>query len=126
MNAGGRPSTLETLAGTAGHLRAIRFLTKERAPAVPSRLSTGARRPVYIECTWRRARLPRFDTLSDTLRSGRPCDLWTPLEAKVADFLNKPAILDAGGHHRTARISSLNLRDRGSSPWRLTNSNQTK
>ena len=42
MNAGGKPSTLETLAGTAAHLRAIRFLTDERAPAVLSRLSTGA------------------------------------------------------------------------------------
>ena len=36
MNAGGRLSTLETLAGTAGHLRAIRFVTEERA----RRLST--------------------------------------------------------------------------------------
>ena len=88
MTAGGRPSTLETLAGMAllGTLRAIRFLTEERAPAVRSRLSTGARRRVCIKCTCRRARLPRFDTLSDTLRSVRPCDLWTPLEAKGRRF----------------------------------------
>ena len=78
------------------------FLTEERAPAVLSRLSTGARRPVCIKCTRRLARPPRVDTLTDTLRSGRPCDLWTPLEAKGGDLLKKQAILDASGHHWTA------------------------
>ena len=30
-----------------------------------------------------------IDTQSDTLRSGRPCDSWTSLDAKVRDFLSK-------------------------------------
>ena len=54
---------------------------------------------MYIEYTCRRPRPPGFDTQSDTLRTGRPCDSWTPLEAKGGDYLNKQAILDTGGHH---------------------------
>ena len=30
-----------------------------------------------------------IDTQSDTLRSGHPCDSWTPPEAKVREFLSK-------------------------------------
>ena len=57
---------------------------------------------MYIECTCQRARPPKFDTLSDTLRSGRPCDFWTPLEAKGSDSLKKQAVLDASAHPWTA------------------------
>ena len=44
------------------------------------------------------------DTQSDTLRSGRPCDSWTPLEAKVRESLNKMhhwTLSDAGGSAET-------------------------
>ena len=51
----------------------------------PSPLTTGERCPMFIKCTCRRVLHREFDTLTDTLRSGRPCDLWTPLEAKGRD-----------------------------------------
>ena len=37
-------------------------------------------------------RRPRFDTLSDTLRSGRGCDFWTRLDPEFAIFLGKATI----------------------------------
>ena len=43
---------------------------------------------------------PAIDTQSDTLRSARPRDSWTPSEAKVREFLSKThrrTLLDAGG-----------------------------
>ena len=46
------------------------------------------------------AHRPEIDTQSDTLRSGRPRDSWTPLDAKVRDSLSKNAPLDAIGRCR--------------------------
>ena len=53
-----------------------------------------------------------IDTLSDTLRSGRPCDSWTPLEAKVREFLSKThrcTPLDAGGKAETDLVVRVSL-----------------
>ena len=36
--------------------------------------------------------VPDFDTLSDTLRSGRGCDFWTRLDPEFANFLGKTTI----------------------------------
>ena len=59
-------------------------------------------------------------TASDTLRSGRPCDSWTPLQAKVGNSSAKCAV----GRYRTRvdrRKSSLNQGVAGSIPARPTN-----
>ena len=47
---------------------------------------------------------PRLPPEIDTLRSGCPCDSWTPLEAKVREFLSKMhrwTLSDAGGTAET-------------------------
>ena len=52
------------------------------------------------------------DTQSDTLRSGRPCDSWTPLEAKVREFLSKThrwTPSDAGGSAETDLLIRVSL-----------------
>ena len=52
------------------------------------------------------------DTQSDTLRSGRPCDSWTPLEAKVREFLSKThrwTPSDAGGSPETELLIRVSL-----------------
>ena len=55
---------------------------------------------------------PGIDTQSDTLRSGRPRDSWTPSEAKVREFLSKryrwtPS--DAGGTAGTDLLIRVSL-----------------
>ena len=53
-----------------------------------------------------------IDTQSDTLRSGRPCDSWTPLEAKVREFLSKMhrwTLSDAGGSAGTELLIRVSL-----------------
>ena len=52
------------------------------------------------------------DTQSDTLRSGRPCDSWTPSEAKVRDSLSKThrwTPPDAGGTAGTDLLIRVSL-----------------
>ena len=52
------------------------------------------------------------DTQSDTLRSGRPCDSWTPLDAKVREFLSKThrwTPSDAGGTAETDLLIRVSL-----------------
>ena len=52
------------------------------------------------------------DTQSDTLRSGRPCDSWTPLEAKVRESLSKThrwTLSDAGGSAETDLVVRVSL-----------------
>ena len=68
-----------------------------------------------------RVHRPEIDTQSDTLRSGRPCDSWTPLEAKVRDSLSKNAPLDAIGRCRNGGNRPFNQGVAGSIPARPTN-----
>ena len=55
---------------------------------------------------------PEIDTQSDTLRSGRPRDSWTPSEAKVREFFSKMhrwTPLDAGGQAGTELLIRVSL-----------------
>ena len=57
-----------------------------------------------------------FDTLSDTLRSGRGCDFWTRLDPEFANSLNKTADLDTSGRGWTAHNVIRSQQVSGSSP----------
>ena len=61
-------------------------------------------------------RRPRFDTLSDTLRSGRGCDFWTRLDPEFAIFRGENDDLDASGRGWTAPNVIRNQQVSGSSP----------
>ena len=59
---------------------------------------------------------PRFDTLSDTLRSGHGCDFWTRLDPEFANSLSKTTDLDTSGRGWTAHNVIRNQQVSGSSP----------
>ena len=61
-------------------------------------------------------RRPRFDTLSDTLRSGHGCDFWTRLDPEFANSLSKTTDLDISGPGWTAYNVIRNQQVSGSSP----------
>ena len=56
--------------------------------------------PITVDSCARRR--PRFDTLSDTLRSGHGCDFWTRLDPEFANSLSKTTDLDTSGRRWTA------------------------
>ena len=64
-------------------------------------------------CARRRS---RFDTLSDTLRSGHGCDFWTRLDPEFANSLSKTTDLDTSGRGWTAHNVIRNQQVSGSSP----------
>ena len=61
-------------------------------------------------------RRPRFDTLSDTLRSGHGCDFRTRLDREFANSLSKTADLDTSERGWTAHDVIRNQQVSGSSP----------
>ena len=61
-------------------------------------------------------RRPRFDTLSDTLRSAHGCDFRTRLDPQFANSVSKTADLDTSERGWTAHDVIRNQQVSGSSP----------
>ena len=55
-------------------------------------VSSGTAIRARFHCGFFARRHPRFDTLSDTLRSGRGCDIWTWLDPEFENSLGKTTI----------------------------------
>ena len=110
------PSTKDSASSTSWMMRSaaandglrLRVSVAVRGPSSATSFRARAA-PCHVMHTPDRSEI---DTQSDTLRSGRPCDSWTPLDAKVREFLSKThrwTPSDAGGTAETNLVIRVSL-----------------
>ena len=67
-------------------------MSESPAEVAHADLRSGTAIRARFHCGFCARRRPRFDTLTDTLRSGHGCDFWTWLDPEFANSLRKTPI----------------------------------
>ena len=96
-------------------------MSESPAEVVHADLRSGAAIPARFHCGSFARRHPRFDTLTDTLRSGRGCDFWDVAGSGIREFPKENADLDASGRGWTGYIRIRNQQVSRSSPLASSN-----